>query len=283
MPPVQTQDSSQVLREQAAFFEATGARLYTVLHEVEEPVGRVLLVGPFASERHNSYSAWFRWARYLAERRFEVLRYDYRGIGESTGDFESLSFADWQNDVLLLADWLGRRSPQLPLLLHGLEIGALLAARAFQQGVGDGLLLWSPPATANAALRTTLIRWVGLAQLLRYTEERKTAGDSIRQLENGVPVEVEGYVWSPRLWKDSFEFSLPPGLADEQSARLAYNRPVRIAVLGADAAPLAKKGMVGGAEEIRDLDWLYAENYAWMKQALNESEESCDGTVGHIS
>lgn len=69
--------------ERAGYFEVPGAHLYTVLHEVKDPIARVLLVGPFASERHNSYIPWVRWARFLAARNIEVLRYDHRGIGRA--------------------------------------------------------------------------------------------------------------------------------------------------------------------------------------------------------
>ena len=264
------------LLEQADYFDVPGAQLYTVLHKLPDPVGRVLLVGPFASERHNSYGPWVRWARYMSARRLEVLRYDYRGIGESTGDFDEMSFSHWEEDVQLLTMRLNEQSPKLPLFLHGLELGAVLAARAFQTGIGDALLLWSPPKNANQALRSTLIRWVGLAQLLRYTEGRKTAADSIRELESGSPIEVEGYLWSPRLWRDSFQYELPSEMVDGESASVHYKKPVRIEILGANAAPLAKKGMVGGAEEIRDLDWLYASNYDWMNHVLSTSSEGRD-------
>ena len=259
------------LPEQADYFEVPGAHLYTVLHPVADPVARVLLAGPFASERHNSYGPWVRWARYLAARQIEVLRYDYRGIGESTGNFDEMTFEDWLEDILLLAGWMSRRLPRAPLILHGLEVGSLLAGKAFDAGIGDALLLWSPPANANQALRATLLRWVGLEQLLRYSSERVTAADRIRQLEQDFPVEVEGYRWSPRLWRDSFSFQLPSGLEDEESAIIKYPKPVRIAILGADAAPLAKKGIVGGGDEIKDLSWLYADNFGWMNETLATS------------
>jgi hypothetical protein len=256
------------LMEQASYFEVPGAHLYTVLHEVEDPVARVLLAGPFASERHNSYGPWVRWARYLAERQIEVLRYDYRGVGESTGAFEDLSFAQWHEDTLLLAEWLSHRSPNTPLILHGVEIGGLLAGKVFASGIGDGMLLWSPPANANQALRTTLLRWVGLEQLLKTSDERRTGSDRIRALEGGSYIEVEGYQWSPQLWRDSFAFEMPLSLGDEESAALKYNRPVRIVVLGADAAQLAKKGMVGGGDEIKDLSFLYVSAYSWISETL---------------
>lgn len=250
-------------QEHAGYFPVSGAHLYTVLHEVTDPVARVLLVAPFASERHNSYLPWVRWARYLAAEKIEVLRYDYRGIGESTGAFEEMTFADWSQDVRLLAAWLETRSPHAPLVLHGLGLGAILAGRAFDEGIGDGLLLWSPPENANQALRATLMRWVGLEQIFKFGDDRKSTSDYIRELEQGSSLEVDGYRWSPSLWQDSFHLALPKTLANEESAALAYKRPVRIVKLTRDAAPLAKGGLVG-YDDLKDFSWLFAPNSDWI-------------------
>jgi Serine aminopeptidase, S33 len=264
--------SNKYLPERAGYFPVSGAHLYTVLHEVKNPVARVLLVGPFASERHNSYLPWVRWARHLAAGNIEVLRYDYRGIGESTGDFEQMTFEDWSHDVRLLSAWFESRSPHVPLVLHGLGLGAILAGRMFDEGIGEGLLLWSPPANANQALRSTLMRWVGLEQIFKFGDDRKSASDYIRELESGSALEVDGYRWSPNLWRDSFNFTLPEALASEETAALAYDQPVKIVKLTREAAPLSKGGLVG-YDDLKDFTWLYAPNRQWITTVMSQSSK----------
>jgi hypothetical protein len=192
-------------------------------------------------------------------------------VGESTGNFDDMTFHEWMDDVERVAMWFSLRSPAAPLFLHGLEAGACLASRCFQQGTGDGLLLWSPAVSMNQALRSTLVRWVGLEQLLTPAADRRTAADYIRQLESDNPVEVEGYQWSPKLWKESFQWNLPPEFLVPGDFTV-HERPVRVVKLPRSAAPLVKGGFVG-YDEVKDFEWLFSENAGWVEAHGKNDEQ----------
>ena len=99
--------------EQADYLSLDQQQLYYVLHPTGLPLrARVLLAGPFASERPHRYITWVRWARYLASHGFEVMRFDYRGVGESTGRFEDFGFCTWSNDFAIVRTGFSNAPPQ---------------------------------------------------------------------------------------------------------------------------------------------------------------------------
>ena len=258
--------TEEVLQEQAGYFNVPGAHLYTVLHPVAHPVARVLLIGPFAPERQFSYHHWTRWARYLAAKRCEVVRFDYRGTGESTGSFEEMSLENWSEDVDVLVDWLLERSPRVPLLLHGIELGAVFGGRIFASGRGDALLMWSPPQNANHALRTSLRRWAAVEQFYESPETRRSASEFIRELESGNPIEVQGYHWSSRLWKESFHIGMPSELNGKASCDLG-DRPMKAVTFGKNAETLALP--FKRYEEGQDFTDLYSSTSEWISNVVS--------------
>jgi hypothetical protein len=255
-------DAIQNSREQAGYVEVSGGHLYTVLHGPANPVARVLLVGPFAPERHYSYIPWVQWARFLATKQIEILRYDYRGVGESSGVFGDMTFDNWCEDVAVLANWLKARSPEVRLVLHGLELGALLASKSFAEGIGDALLTWAAPPNANEVLRAALLRRIAIDHIFNGAVERKTFSDYVQQLDTEI-IEVEGYQLSRKLWQDSLKFETPLATG-ESSANWACGRPVRLVPLDKRAAPLVKGSTMGYMSVNPDLSELFADNFEWI-------------------
>ncbi len=264
--------------EMADYLSIDREQLYYVLHPTILPLrARVLLAGPFASERPHRYIPWVRWARHLANHGFEVMRFDYRGVGESTGRFEDFGFCAWLDDLRYCADWLQRRSPPAPLVIHGLGMGALLGDRLFAQGVGNALLAWLPPKSARELLYDQLKLKIANNFILP-SSERKTRDQFIADMENGEIVEVEGHNWTQLLWSEAAEFVFGENTCTDTSG--AGQRLRHVGELDALAAhtfggvgpnPLRAPG---GGQTMRlvnpDLSTCFESTMNWLNGALVE-------------
>lgn len=254
----------------ARYLDHQGEQLYVVLHGAQNPVAQILLAGPFPSERTFSYLVWVRWARYLAQRGIQALRFDYRGSGESTGAFEKQSMAGWVEDMNACVSFLRSQTPGLPLVLHGLGFGGLLAAKLFSEQTGDALLLWSPPNSGREALRAALMRRLAIDFGLFKPGERKSWKDYMAELENNGAVDVEGYACSRDLWQASKDFSLiTPDSAGRPWKRVDLDKSAEPLVGGIGQWRAADPdGVYSDLRLNPDLSAIYEENFQWIKNAI---------------
>ncbi|MCY0872519.1 MAG: alpha/beta fold hydrolase [Acidithiobacillus caldus] len=89
------------------------------------PVG-VFLTG-FASTMAGSKSTLL--ARFARRQGWPWCRFDYRGVGESDGNFAELTLSRYLEDLALVLDFIGDR----PVLLVGSSLGGWVAALAGQR------------------------------------------------------------------------------------------------------------------------------------------------------
>ncbi|MEM6791781.1 MAG: amino acid adenylation domain-containing protein [Myxococcota bacterium] len=115
--------------------------------------GAVLICGPIMQEYMRTHWALRRLAGQLQRRGFAVLRFDYRGCGDSQGELATASLAMWDDDVEAARDELRRRSGIATVDAVGLRLVATLVARAATKaGRFRRLALWDPIVDGGDAL-----------------------------------------------------------------------------------------------------------------------------------
>ncbi len=117
-------DKTKPGREHAFTFRCQNETLIGILHAPDSPIDTAVLVvvgGP--QYRIGSHRQFLHLARHLAEDGIPVLRFDYRGMGDSTGTVHNFDTVD--DDIRAAIDQLFERCPGLNrVVMWGLCDGA---------------------------------------------------------------------------------------------------------------------------------------------------------------
>jgi uncharacterized protein len=132
--------------EQALWLPCAGEHLFAVLHAATADTAVVVVVGG-PQYRAGSHRQFVLLARALAAAGFPVLRFDLRGMGDSTGSFPG--FERCEADIAAAIDGLVAHQPQVRrVVLWGLCDGASAALLYLQRHAQDtrvaGLCLLNP-------------------------------------------------------------------------------------------------------------------------------------------
>ncbi len=143
--------NEQALNEEFAQFSVGGQRVYGMLHR---PAGdapthgwpSVILLHGFTGSRTSDHRLFPLLSRHLAARGIASLRFDFRGSGESQGDFSEMTVTREVEDTLAAFEYV-RRQPGLDpqrVMLLGFSMGGLVAAQSATQARPHRLALWAP-------------------------------------------------------------------------------------------------------------------------------------------
>lgn len=142
------------------FFGPQGS-LYGVHHPPRGDVpgtrdSGIVLCNPFGQEYMRAHRAYRQLALLLTRKGFHVLRFDYRGTGDSAGDMTNMTATDWQQDTLAAVEELREASGVRSIGVLGLRLGALIAGYVCNgRDDIDRLILWDP-IVSGAAYDTEL-------------------------------------------------------------------------------------------------------------------------------
>jgi pimeloyl-ACP methyl ester carboxylesterase len=180
-----------------AFFFGPGDRqVFANYHPPSGGAGLVLTVicPPLFSDYMRTHLALRELAISLAERGQHVLRFDYRGTGDSSGELGEVAVSDWLEDIALAVREGREISGCSAVRLAGVRAGALLACRS--PGSRDDverLVLWDPVPDGSGYLQMLRRTQAALCERNLYLShpERREAMN-----------EYAGYTLSERVLED---------------------------------------------------------------------------------
>lgn len=137
------------------FFGPADRKQFGIYHPPEgmpKDEGAVICA-PLFAEYLRSYACLRRLSLTLAGAGLHVLRFDYYGAGESSGNFEDTTPEDWERDVRTAVAELQAISGVRRVRLTGVRLGATLAARvAIGNPAVSRIAMWDPVVDGAAYL-----------------------------------------------------------------------------------------------------------------------------------
>jgi uncharacterized protein len=203
------------------YFGSADRRLFGCFHEPSEKGVRrcaVLICQPFGHEYTNSHRALRQLAAGLAEAGFPVLRFDYYGCGDSSGEPEQGSITRWLEDISTAVAELRARAGMFQVCVVGLRLGATLAAfSGSRRETFESIVLWEPVAHGKGYLK----EMVSLQEeMLRFRPRPK------RSKRSQAYMEVLGFPLSRLLHAQLEELDLAK-LAERPASRVLIVRNTR--------------------------------------------------------
>lgn len=183
------------MTEEASFLEVSGQRLFAVFCRPLGQVQRgVVLCHPLGEEKLWAHRALVTFSRELVARGFGVIRFDFRGEGDSDCDFQDSSVETRLEDITAVVAALKEREPSCSdVSMVGLRFGATMATLyAARRNDVRQLVLWDP-IVDGAAYAQSLLRINLASQLAAYKKVVEGRDKLMERMTRGEAVNIEGY------------------------------------------------------------------------------------------
>ena len=201
--------------EQQVILESNGSRLYGMTYDpAGAPAGAVVICHPLFEERKSAGRVMVELARVLCADGLAVLTFDYRGCGDSAGEFRDYSTPDWIADIRAAVDLMRQHAPACPTGLLGLRLGASLALQvAAERSDIDFIMLWEPVLNGRDHIEQELRKKL-MKEMMTFGKGRQTRESLMKTLEQGGEVDFDGYPITSRLYQGLSQLD-PAGAAGQ--------------------------------------------------------------------
>lgn len=164
----------RVEQREAITLEHEGDRIFAILHRPldKKPVPAVVVCPGFAGTKCGKYRLFVSLGVALAKQGIALLRFDYRGSGDSEGEFSEATLEGEVSDTLTCINFLAQDAQIDPsrLGLLGRSFGGIIAALAARRHSAiKSLALWAPVFLSDP--------WLPLWQLYQAHVRREKIED----------------------------------------------------------------------------------------------------------
>ncbi len=224
-------------------FEVEGQRIAATLHIPEAtPAPGVLMCHGFTGHRIEAHFLFVKAARALCEAGLNVLRFDFRGSGESDGLFEQMTIEGEITDAAAALDALCAEATvdESRTGVIGLSLGGLVAAcLAGREERVRALVLWSAVADLKGVFSqrdafAEADKVIAEGGVIEHGPHRLGAG-FLRDCERIDPLaEVASYHGPALVVQGSGDESVPPEHAERYMQALPTQDKTKHIIKGAD-------------------------------------------------
>lgn len=191
-------------KEEIFFFEGSAKRrLLGFLHtplSFNRNTG-IIYCHPFAEEKNMSHAVVVQTSRALAQNGFTVFRFDMSGCGDSEGELDEVTIADWQKDLDLAVKFLQKETTITNLGLWGLRTGCGLSLLyAAHHADVLFLILWQPVVDFQSFINQFL-RWKISSQITTGGNEKLSISNIIQRINDQGVAHIIGYPLSRNLYE----------------------------------------------------------------------------------
>lgn len=191
-------------------------KLYSVYHAPRindnKKIGLIMCY-PIGQEYIRCHKLFVNFANKSGATGFHVLRFDYSGTGDSTGEFDSFSIEQGLIDIKLAIRELIEATGITEIILIGVRFGATLALLCSQNVKVRALILWNPILNGKRyikELNDTYAEWLAGS----FTKEEKISSQTISSFGFTYPTKFVNQLESLSITKKDFPGNVPILLID---------------------------------------------------------------------
>ena len=164
----------------------------------EQASGAVLMLPPFVEERKGAIPFMLSVARSLYSLNTASLIFDWRGSGDSTGQFESIKPDDFSTDFETVLKWLKQNPGDIPITALGIRLSATFLLHFNHPDIKQLVLV--SPTSGNEFIRQLLQRRM-VNDMVAYGKAIESRSSLLGKLKSGESVDLDGYIFTSQFYK----------------------------------------------------------------------------------